>query len=141
MIGQLALSVLFAWQEQLSPYRSWPKAELELALTMPDQKLHYFEVRIFPIRDRRGQLSGRVVMARDVTNQHWVEMIGYSAEELYPLTPPELTHPDDRAPEEELRWAVLDGRLDSYARKALHLQRWPHFLGGVIRHVHSQRRG
>jgi PAS domain S-box-containing protein len=69
-IGQLIFDVLADWQEQLAPYRSSPETEFELALQMPDQRLRYFEIRISPLHDQRRQLCGRIILARDMTEQH-----------------------------------------------------------------------
>jgi PAS domain S-box-containing protein len=47
-------------------------------------------------------------------NQRWSEMSGYPIAHLYQLSPIDLTHPDDRAENEEKMRQLVDGAIEGY---------------------------
>ena len=63
--------------------------------------------------------TGRYLQA----NQRWFQMIGYPPEELYQLTPADVTYIADRAAEEDLAWALLTGQIDSFAHEKRYVRK------------------
>ncbi|MFP4471883.1 MAG: PAS domain S-box protein [Bacteroidales bacterium] len=49
-----------------------------------------------------------------LVNRRFCEMLGYSADELYRLNFSDITHPDDRSPEEKFFSEILAGTTDQY---------------------------
>ena len=56
-------------------------------------------------------------------NQCWSEMSGYPIEMLYQLSPIDLTHPDDRAMNEEKMHQLIDGAINNYEIEKRYIRR------------------
>jgi PAS domain S-box-containing protein len=73
-IGQHAEKVFAPWPELIERYQSLEQAQAELRL---DPRISaeplYVELRISPLRDRRGRLVGRLLTLRDVTRRRHSE--------------------------------------------------------------------
>ena len=64
VIGERPRELLPGYSDLLTQYQDIEEARTEIAVG--DAPL-YFELRISPLRDRRGALSGRVIMLRDIS--------------------------------------------------------------------------
>jgi PAS domain S-box-containing protein len=66
LIGKPARQVLAAYQYLVDRYRDVQEARSDLTLEVGDRTRH-FELRISPLRNRSGNLAGRVIVVHDVT--------------------------------------------------------------------------
>jgi PAS domain S-box-containing protein len=65
VVGQPAAVVLARWPELVERYRDATSAWDEIAIAHPSPQ--WLDLRISPLHDRHGNLTGRVVMLRDIT--------------------------------------------------------------------------
>ncbi len=72
--------------------------------------------------------AGRYVQV----NQRWSEMIGYPIEALYQLGPIDLTHPDDRASNEDYRRQLVDGVIAAYQLEKRYIRRDGSIFWGTL---------
>ncbi|MCP4645012.1 MAG: PAS domain-containing protein, partial [bacterium] len=72
LTGQPVEEALAAWPDLVARYRDAPDAQAEIRLDGKDAP-HYLDIRISPLYDRKGRLSGRSVVARDITEQRRAE--------------------------------------------------------------------
>ena len=72
--------------------------------------------------------SGRYVQV----NERWSEMCGYPIERLYQFSPIDLTHPDDRAANEEKRQQLIDGAIDGYEIEKRYVRQDGSIFWGVL---------
>ena len=72
VIGQPTLHVFSQWPELVDQYRNVEQAHAEVAADFPDGR-RYFDLRLSPVRDQSGQLIGRLVVSRDITEQKVTE--------------------------------------------------------------------
>jgi PAS domain S-box-containing protein len=73
-IGQAVDRVLTLWDGQIDLHRDVYDAEAEIVFQPAQGEPRYLELRIMPLRDRRNQIVGRIVTARDVTDRHQTEV-------------------------------------------------------------------
>ncbi|MCC7450468.1 MAG: PAS domain-containing protein [Anaerolineae bacterium] len=66
VIGKPAGQVLARYQSLLEQYRSVDQAQAEIAFERGGQT-RFFELRISPLRNRHGELTGRLVIAHDIS--------------------------------------------------------------------------
>lgn len=71
-IGQPAAKVLFAQADLAARYRDVLEAQEEFTFGEGDEQ-RYYDLRIAPLRDRRGGLAGRLVTLRDITHHRRLE--------------------------------------------------------------------
>jgi len=71
-IGQPIIQVLADWPALAERCQNEGSVHTELTLPTED-KQHIFDLRISPFRDRRGQLSGRLMVWRDITERKRAE--------------------------------------------------------------------
>ncbi|MEJ2207698.1 MAG: histidine kinase N-terminal 7TM domain-containing protein [Anaerolineae bacterium] len=71
-IGQPAAEVLAAWPDLLEHYRDALDAKDEIAIPS-EQVVHYFDLRISALHDRRQRLSGRLISLRDISERKRAE--------------------------------------------------------------------
>lgn len=82
VIGQPAPLVFASQPELVERYQEAYDAQGELIFGQDEHK-RYFDLRISPLRDRAGQLTGRIVVLRDITRSRQAEeMIRQYAAEL-----------------------------------------------------------
>jgi signal transduction histidine kinase len=67
LIGRPAREVLSSYQEAAERYRDVESAQTEIDIETPDGK-RYFDLRIAPMYNRSGNLTGRVVTLHDITD-------------------------------------------------------------------------
>lgn len=72
--------------------------------------------------------TGRYVQV----NQRWSEMSGYPVDVLYHLSPLDLTHPADRAVNEEKIRQLVDGTIDFYELEKRYVRRDGSVFWGVL---------
>jgi len=68
VIGRTAAEVFKAWPELLERYRHVQEIQDEITIGEGDGQLH-FELRLAPLKDRRGRRIGQVITARDISAQ------------------------------------------------------------------------
>ena len=84
-IGQPAAQVLSGRPDLVERYRDVAEAHAEIALGEGEAQ-RYYDVRIPPLHDRRGRLTGRLIVLRDVTERKQVEEeISWRAETMAAL--------------------------------------------------------
>jgi len=71
-IGRAADQMLSGQSDLVECYRDVTEAHAEIALDQGDAQ-HCFDLRISPLHDRRGCLSGRLVVLRDITKRKQAE--------------------------------------------------------------------
>jgi diguanylate cyclase (GGDEF)-like protein/PAS domain S-box-containing protein len=80
LVGQPAESVFSAWPDLVERFRHPDERPSEVKIETPRGTRH-LELAIFPLTGRRGELSGRVVLARDVSErvryQRRIEELAY----------------------------------------------------------------
>ena len=74
VIGQQAGVVLAAWPELVARFRDVPEAQAEISLEGPAGSL-WLDLRISPLYDRRGRLTGRLIVLHDVTARRQAEQV------------------------------------------------------------------
>jgi PAS domain S-box-containing protein len=72
LVGQPATLVTSAWSDQTERFRSATEAHEEIVLTV-DGMPHSFDLRILPLSDRRGSLTGRLIVLRNITERKQAE--------------------------------------------------------------------
>jgi PAS domain S-box-containing protein len=65
-------------------------------------------------------------------NRRWSEMSGYPIEALYQFGPIEITHPDDRAANQDKLRPLIDGALDAYELEKRYVRRDGSVFWGVL---------
>ena len=78
LIGQPAAQVFANWAELFGEYQDIEEAHTELALA-DDEGQRDYDLSISPLHDRRGQLTGRVMSLRDITERKQSEAALQSA--------------------------------------------------------------
>jgi PAS domain S-box-containing protein len=78
-IGRPAASVLAAWPELIDHYRDITSTRDEIVLSGPPE--HTFDLRISPLRDRQGRLTGRLIVLHDVSERKRAERALFQAAE------------------------------------------------------------
>src|SRR5436305_1824331 len=68
LIGQPAAQVASAWSDQTERFRGVTEAHEEIVLAV-DGAARSFDLRISPLSDRRGSLTGRLIVLRDITER------------------------------------------------------------------------
>lgn len=71
-IGQVVDNVLQDWQTQVAPIRQTVKTRREIIFTRAGQP-HHFDLLISPLLDTRDQLSGRLIVLREITDRVQME--------------------------------------------------------------------
>ncbi len=72
MIGQPAAQVLAAWPDLLNHYCTVGEAEDEIVLAGAAER--YLDLRLVPLRDRNGALTGRLIVLRELTDRKRAEL-------------------------------------------------------------------
>ncbi len=72
VIGQTAASVLIRWPHLVERYREVMQTRTELVLQQNGESRHY-SLRISPLRNERGRISGRLLVFRDITERKRAE--------------------------------------------------------------------
>nr|WP_290221272.1 histidine kinase N-terminal 7TM domain-containing protein [Trichocoleus desertorum] len=71
-VGQPAAKSLWQWQDIAR--RCYDSGDHRLAIAREGKPLRYIELRTTPLRDRTQQLTGRLIVLRDVTERHQAEL-------------------------------------------------------------------
>ncbi len=66
-------------------------------------------------------------------NDAFIDMLGYSRQEIYTITFVDLTHPDDRAETQRLSQAVRDGKINFYRTEKRYLKKNGAAVWAVVR--------
>jgi sigma-B regulation protein RsbU (phosphoserine phosphatase) len=72
VVGKIAADVLSNWSDLVERFRHTMQGEAEIELQVNGAKRH-FDMRISPLRDSRGRLTGRVVLLYDITERKTAE--------------------------------------------------------------------
>jgi PAS domain S-box-containing protein len=70
LIGQPAAQVFSAWPNLIERFRDATETHEEIVL---GEASHSFDLRISPLSDRRGSLTGRLIVLRDITERKQAE--------------------------------------------------------------------
>lgn len=71
-IGQPVSQSFYAWQALTEMLHS--NADNQAIIPFNSNPQTYIEIQLIPLRDRRGQPTGKLVLARDVTDRHQLEI-------------------------------------------------------------------
>ncbi len=71
VIGEPAENVFADISEIFNRFRNTLSTRQEIVIGEKDP--HYFDLRISPLYDRKGHYSGRLIVARDITERHLIE--------------------------------------------------------------------
>jgi PAS domain S-box-containing protein len=85
IIGQPVEHVFANWPELVERYRDMPEVHEEIALPAgagDDAGQIYFDLRVTPISDRNGRLTGRLVVLRDITQGRLAESLSESEKRM-----------------------------------------------------------
>lgn len=85
IIGQPVERVFATWSELVERYRDMPEVHEEIALptaTDDDAGQVYFDLRVTPISDRNGRLTGRLIVLRDITQGRLAESLSESEKRM-----------------------------------------------------------
>jgi len=74
VIGQQVGVVLAAWPELVARYWDVPEAQAEIAIDSPAGS-RWLDLRISPLYDRRKRLTGRLIVAHDITARRQAEQV------------------------------------------------------------------
>lgn len=66
-IGQTGTQALSHWPQLINHYRTIIEGRAEVVLGRPGEAPRYFDMRVSPLYDRRQNLSGRLIVLRDIT--------------------------------------------------------------------------
>jgi phosphoserine phosphatase RsbU/P len=72
VVGKIAADVLSNWSDLVERFRHTVQGEAEVELELNGVK-RYFDMRISPLHDRRGELTGRVILLYDITERKTAE--------------------------------------------------------------------
>lgn len=72
VIGQPASQVLSKWPDLVEQFQDVEDIQTELRVSSGTEQ-HYFDLRLLPLRNRSGDLTGRLIVAHDVTRRKWAE--------------------------------------------------------------------
>jgi len=72
VIGQTAASVLARWPRLVERFQHVMRTRTELTLSQNGESRHY-SLRISPLRNERGRISGRLLVFRDITERKHAE--------------------------------------------------------------------
>ncbi len=73
-IGQPVAQVLRFWQSLADPFSDKTETQTEISVGQGKAQ-RYYDVRLSPLSDRRGQLTGRLVVLHDITARREVEEV------------------------------------------------------------------
>jgi PAS domain S-box-containing protein len=72
VIGQPAVQILSRWPDLLERYENVYEAQTQIVLDN-EPSPRYYELRISPLHERRGELRGRLVVVHDITERKQAE--------------------------------------------------------------------
>ena len=72
VIGQPAAQVFSSWPDLVEQFRDVEDIQAEIKVSAGAEQ-RYFDLRLLPLRDRRARLTGRLIVAHDVTRRKWAE--------------------------------------------------------------------
>ena len=82
-VGQPVAAILAEWPDLVERYQDTPEAQAEITA---NGGIRWLDLRISPLRDRRGVLTGRLVVLRDITERKRMEeALACHAEQLATL--------------------------------------------------------
>ncbi|MCP4542638.1 MAG: response regulator [Chloroflexi bacterium] len=78
IVGRLAAEVLSPWRDLVEQYQDETNAQAEIALEQNGTQ-RYYDLRISSLTDRRDQLTGRLIVLRDITQRKQAEEVAEKA--------------------------------------------------------------
>lgn len=73
LLGQPAVQAFAPWHAMVEQFKHTLEVQTDIVADF-DQQQRHFDLRIFPLRDRRGRLTGRLIVVRDITDRKATEV-------------------------------------------------------------------
>ena len=73
LLGQPAVQAFALWHGMVEQFRNALEVQTDIVAEYSQQERH-FDLRIFPLRDPRGDITGRIIVVRDITDRKVTEV-------------------------------------------------------------------
>ncbi|MGC9397181.1 MAG: sensor histidine kinase [Anaerolineae bacterium] len=73
LLGQPAEQAFASWHSMVEQFKNAVEVQTDIVAEYNQQERHY-DLRIFPLRDRRGYITGRIIVVRDITGRKATEI-------------------------------------------------------------------
>ena len=73
VLGKPIAKAMARWPELLVQFQGQLYAEAEISLPLAGQETRYYQISLSPLHDKKGQQTGRLIMAHDITRQKQTE--------------------------------------------------------------------
>ncbi|MAU00542.1 MAG: hypothetical protein CL608_25645 [Anaerolineaceae bacterium] len=74
VLGKPIAEVMARWPELLVQFQDEVHAQAEISLPMAGQETRYFQISLSPLHNRKGQQTGQLIMAHEITQQKQTEI-------------------------------------------------------------------
>jgi two-component system sensor histidine kinase/response regulator len=108
LLGKPAMQAFTSWQNMVEQFKNALEVQTDVVVEYNQQERHY-DLRIFPLRDRRGYITGRIIVVRDITDRKAAEFA---------------------LRERTIELETLNEQLDAFARTVAHDIKDP--LSGIV---------
>ncbi len=73
LLGQSAAQAFAPWHDIVEQFKRTLEVQTDIVAEYNQQQRHY-DLRIFPLHDRRGRITGRSIVVRDITDRKAIEL-------------------------------------------------------------------
>ena len=73
LLGQPAVQAFAPWPDAVEQFKNTLEVQTDIVAEYNHQE-RYFDLRIFPLYDRRGLVTGRIIVVRDITDRKATEV-------------------------------------------------------------------
>ncbi len=81
VLGKPIAEVMSRWPELPVQFQSTEYAQAEISLPMQGQETRYFQISLSPLHNRKGQQTGQLIMAHEISQQKQTEISLIKAKE------------------------------------------------------------
>ncbi len=74
VLGKPIAELMARWPELLVQFQDEAYAQAEISLPIPGQETRYFQISLSPLHNRKGQQTGQLIMAHEITQQKQTEI-------------------------------------------------------------------